>query len=176
MAVDYTENIMKMTEINEEEKEFLITYFNHAHRDLKRCYRAQTNEYKRWHRWLKKHDYLIWKIEHQGNLALVRNSKEAFEFVLNECIDMAYNAKQNKNSKARIQALNLISKICGLEQYATAQIQQLSNASKQNDLAKLTTEQLKQLAYSVRENMTLLQQNAENTAEESDDVSSVEII
>ena len=160
--IDYKANIEAISELNEVEKEFLKKYFCIAKQDLKRLYKAQSKEYKKWYKWLKKHDYLIYKIEHYNNLALIRNSKQAFEFVLNECVDLVYSSKQNKNAKAELQALTLISKICGLETYAQTTITKLEQDKRQADIKKLTTEQLRQLAQSVSDNIRLINCKASN--------------
>lgn len=171
--VDYRENIESLSGINDKEREFLIAYFCKNNQQLKKCCRYDSAEYKYWHRWLKQHQYLLYKIVNFSKVDLIKNSKDAFDFVLNHCIDIIHSCT-NKQNKTKLKALEVLQKICGLEQYATAQIQQLNNTAKQNELAKLTTEQLKQLACSVRENIDLLQQNTKLVeAETSDDIANI---
>lgn len=165
-AIDYKQNIDRIEHLTEEEKNFLYDYYYIADKHLPRLYKPLTPLYQKWGRWLKKNSFLIYKIEHYNELALIRNSAEAFDFVLNECVDMVFNAKKKNNDKARLQALNLISKICGLEQYAAASVQKLEENKRQSEIKQLTTEQLKQLAAAVSENVKRINSDTGAAAED----------
>lgn len=162
---DYTKNIDKIPELNEEEKAFLSQYLSVAREDLKRCYKAGSREYKYWWRWLKNHQHVIYKIKHYNQLQLISNSKQAFDFVLSQCVDLFYSSKNKNDTKNAIKSLDLINKICGLESYAQQTIANLNQANKQSDLAKLTTEQLQQLVSNVQANIRLLSDTKTNHAE-----------
>ena len=171
--IDYRKNIETMNDLSDKERDFLIAYFCHANQDLKKLFKSGTNEYIYWFKWLRKNQYVLYKIVNFSKVDLIKNSKDAFDFVLNHCIDIIHSCT-NKQNKTKLKALEVLQKICGLEQYATAQIQQLNNTAKQNELAKLTTEQLKQLACSVRDNIDMLQQNTKLVeAETSDDIANI---
>lgn len=163
--LEYTQNIDQIKEINKEERAFLTLYLGTAKEDLKSLYRADSNEYKKWYKWLKRNSYLIYKIKHLQQQTIIKNSNDAFDFVLQNCIDLVYFGKAKNNAKIQIDSLNLINKICGLESYAQQTIASLNQASKQSDLAKLTTAQLQQLANTVSSNLALLADNKTNLVE-----------
>lgn len=162
---DYSQNIELMSDLNEEEKDFLRKYFKEAREDLKSLYKAKSREYEKWRKWLKRNSYIVYKVKHLQQQAIIKNSKEAFDFVLQNCIDLVFFGKAKNNAKIQIDSLNLINKICGLESYAQQTIANLNQASKQSDLAKLTTAQLQQLANSVSSNLALLADTKTNHAE-----------
>lgn len=162
--LDYRQNIESISELNDKERDFLIAYFCNANQSLKKLYASNTNEYKYWHYWLSKHQYVLYKIVNFSKVDLIKNSADAFNFVLNHCIDIVHNCS-NKQNKTKIKALEVIQKICGLESYAQQTIANLNQASKQSDLAKLTTAQLQQLANSVSNSLALLADNKTNHAE-----------
>lgn len=162
--IDYRKNIESISELNDKERDFLIAYFCNANQSLKKLYTPNTNEYKYWHYWLSKHQYVLYKIVNFSKVDLIKNSADAFNFVLNHCIDIVHNCS-NKQNKTKIKALEVIQKICGLESYAQQTIANLNQASKQSELAKLTTAQLQQLANSVSNNLALLADNKTNHAE-----------
>ena len=154
-----------ISDLNEEEKDFLRKYFREAKEDLKSLYRAKSKEYEKWRKWLKRNSYVVYKIKHLQQQTIIKNSKEAFDFVLQNCIDLVFFGKAKNNAKIQIDSLNLINKICGLESYAQQTIANLNQQSKQSDLAKLTTAQLQQLANSVSNNLALLSDSKTNLVE-----------
>lgn len=162
--IDYRQNIESINSLSDKEKEFLIAYFYNANQDLKKLFKSGTNEYIYWFKWLKKNQYVLYKIVNFSKVDLIKNSADAFNFVLNHCIDIVHNCS-NKQNKTKIKALEVIQKICGLESYAQQTIANLNQASKQSDLAKLTTAQLQQLANSVSNNLALLADSKTNHAE-----------
>lgn len=162
--IDYRENIESINGLSDKEREFLIAYFCNYNQSLKKCYRSDSAQYNYWYRWLKQHQYVLYKIINFSKVDLIKNSADAFNFVLNHCIDIVHNCN-NKQNKTKIKALEVVQKICGLESYAQQTIANLSQTSKQSDLAKLTTTQLQQLANSVSNNLALLADTKTNLAE-----------
>lgn len=162
--IDYRQNIESINDLSDKEKQFLIAYFCDSNQQLKKLYRYDSCDYNYWYRWLNKHQYVLYKIVNFSKVDLIKNSAEAFNFVLNHCIDIVHNCS-NKQNKTKIKALEVIQKICGLESYAQQTIANLNQASKQSDLAKLTTAQLQQLANSVSNNLALLADSKTNSAE-----------
>lgn len=162
--IDYRQNIESINDLSEKEKQFLIAYFCDSNQQLKKLYRYDSCAYNYWYRWLKQHQYILYKIVNFSKVDLIKNSADAFNFVLNHCIDIVHNCS-NKQNKTKIKALEVIQKICGLESYAQQTIANLNQASKQSDLTKLTTKQLQQLANSVSSNLALLADDKTNHAE-----------
>lgn len=162
---DYSQNIELISDLNDEEKDFLRKYFKEAKEDLKSLYRAKSREYEKWRKWLKRNSYVVYKIKHLQQQTIIKNSKEAFDFVLQNCIDLVFFGKAKNNAKIQIDSLNLINKICGLESYAQQTIANLNQQKQQNNLAQLTTAQLQQLANNVSNNLRLLQQSKTNPVE-----------
>lgn len=162
--IDYRQNIESISDLSDKEKQFLIAYFCNSNQQLKKLYRYDSCEYNYWYRWLSKHQYVLYKIVNFSKVDLIKNSADAFNFVLNHCIDIVHNCS-NKQNKTKIKALEVIQKICGLESYAQQTIANLNQTSKQSDLAKLTTAQLQQLANSVSSNLALLADTKTNHAE-----------
>lgn len=162
--IDYRQNIESISDLSDKEKQFLIAYFCNSNQQLKKLYRYDSCEYNYWYRWLSKHQYILYKIVNFSKVDLIKNSADAFNFVLNHCIDIVHNCS-NKQNKTKIKALEVIQKICGLESYAQQTIANLNQTSKQSDLAKLTTAQLQQLANSVSSNLALLADTKTNHAE-----------
>lgn len=162
--LDYRQNIESINSLSDKEREFLIAYFCNANQDLKKLFKSGTNQYIYWFKWLRKNQYVLYKIVNFSKVDLIKNSAEAFNYVLNNCIDIVENCS-NKQNKTKIKALEVIQKICGLESYAQQTIANLNQASKQSDLAKLTTAQLQQLANSVSNNLALLTDSKTNLAE-----------
>lgn len=161
----YAENIDKIEGLSDLEKDFLNQYFYVAKKRLSKLYKPHTAIYQKWQRWLNNHQYIVFQIQHFKNLNLIKNTNDAFNFVLNNCIDIAVDAKKQNKNKIALESLNLLQKICGLESYAQQTIANLNQASKQSDLAKLTTQQLQQLANTVSNNLALLADNKTNRAE-----------
>jgi hypothetical protein len=162
--IDYRQNIESISDLSDKEKQFLIAYFCDSNQQLKKLYRYDSCNYNYWYRWLKQHQYILYKIVNFSKVDLIKNSADAFNFVLNHCIDIVHNCS-NKQNKTKIKALEVIQKICGLESYAQQTIANLNQASKQSDLTKLTTQQLQQLANSVSCNLALLEQSKTKYAE-----------
>lgn len=173
--IDYRQNIESMSDLSDKERIFLIAYFCNANQSLKRLYTPNTNEYKYWHYWLSKHQYLLYKIVNFSKVDLIKNSADAFNYVLNNCIDIVENCS-NRQFKTKIKALEVIQKICGLESYAQQTIANLNQQSKQTDLTKLTTAQLQQLANSVSNNLALLADSKASKKPELDTIPEEEII
>lgn len=162
--IDYRANIDTINDLSDKERDFLVAYFCDHNQQLKKCCRYGSSEYKYWYRWLKQHQYVLYKIVNFSKVDLIKNSADAFNFVLNHCIDIVHNCTQKQN-KTKIKALEVLQKICGLESYAQQTIANLNQQSKQSDLAKLTTTQLQQLANSVSNNLALLADDKTNLAE-----------
>lgn len=162
--IDYRQNIESINDLSDKEKQFLIAYFCDSNQQLKKLYRYDSCEYNYWYRWLNKHQYVLYKIINFSKVDLIKNSADAFNYVLNNCIEIVENCTQKQN-KTKIKALEVIQKICGLESYAQQAIVNLNQAKQQNNLAQLTTQQLQELASNVSNNLRLLQQNKSNLAE-----------
>lgn len=139
-----------LNSLTEEERKFLISYYRNG-KNLSKT--VDKSKYRTWQSWLKTHQGIFYKLEHNNSTALCLSVANAQTYVLQESTELINRLKKEDLIKASphiIKTLELISNVTGLAN-RTIEVKHTADNETLQRLHQLSDEQLEQLSSIVAE-------------------------